>query len=230
MKQTITYSTLENLPLQGSFYETEEPTKKGVILYIHGGGLIYGTRDDLPEKYIQKFLATGYSFLALDYPLVPEVRIDTIFNTLEEGILSLPTYPDLAHENWENVYYFGRSAGAFMTMLLGASEKLPQPQGIIALYGYYSLTDPMMQQRSAHYQKFSAVPFMEVQKLIQTEPIAVAPIFTRFPIYMSYRQSGTWVKELLGRKNKAEDFSLTEDDLKKFPGRFQVLFYPAIPC
>lgn len=44
------------------------------ILYLHGGGLLYGDRDDLPEPYRNLLLDAGYTLYCLDYPLAPRQR------------------------------------------------------------------------------------------------------------------------------------------------------------
>ena len=51
---------------------------RGAILYLHGGGLLYGERDDLPRPYVDLFLEHGYSLVCADYPLAPEAPLVTI--------------------------------------------------------------------------------------------------------------------------------------------------------
>lgn len=218
MTVTFTYNQLNQLELQATLYSASNP--KGLILYFHGGGLIYGSRDDLPSSYINQFTQAGYSLLSLDYPLIPEVKIDTLVQSLEEGIQQLELIPELKNENFSRLIYFGRSAGAFLALLLSQSKKLKIPEQIISFYGYYSLTEHLLSEPSSYYKNYQTVPFMTVYEVIKKEPIVNSLIEERFPIYLSYRQSGTWVKELLGRKNKAEDFSLTKESLKNLPPTF----------
>jgi acetyl esterase/lipase len=139
MTVTFTYNQLNQLELQATLYAASNP--KGLILYFHGGGLIYGSRDDLPSSYINQFTQAGYSLLSLDYPLIPEVKIDTLVQSLEEGIQQLELIPELKNENFSRLIYFGRSAGAFLALLLSQSKKLKIPEQIISFYGYYSLTE-----------------------------------------------------------------------------------------
>lgn len=223
MTVTFTYNQLNQLELNATLYRASNP--KGLILYFHGGGLIYGSRDDLPTVYINQFIQAGYSLLSLDYPLIPEVRIDTLVNSLEEGIQELELIPELKNENFNRLIYFGRSAGAFLALLLSQSEKLKTPEQIISFYGYYSLTETPLTKPSSYYKNYQTVPFMTAYQLIKKEPLTNSLIEERFPIYLSYRQSGNWIKELLGRKNKAEDFSLTKESLKKLPPTFIAASY-----
>lgn len=218
MTVTLTFNQLNQLPLEATLHAASN--SKGLILYFHGGGLIYGHRDDLPQVYIDHIVASGYSLLTLDYPLIPEVKIDTIIHCLEEGIMNLKSLPELQHENLDELIYFGRSAGAYLALLLSQSSKIESPKQLICFYGYYSLMNNLLTQPSAYYNHYQVVPFMTVYNLLRKEPIINSSIEERFPIYLSYRQSGNWVKELLGRKNKAQDFSLTSDNLKNLPPTF----------
>lgn len=61
---------------------TTEPTN--YVVYLHGGGMIYGTKSDLPEELKELFTSNGYTVLALDYLLAPNTKIDHILGTLTE--------------------------------------------------------------------------------------------------------------------------------------------------
>ena len=86
------------------------PTKAR-ILYFHGGGLLYGSRKDLPERHIQTLTSAGYEILAFDYPLAPAAGLEIILDdvcssinhTCENG--AVYTDPSLPY------YLWGRSAG-----------------------------------------------------------------------------------------------------------------------
>ena len=71
-KENKMYITKNNINLNMTLYKSSRNRKDITILYLHGGGLLYGIKDDLPEIYINKFLDSGYDILLLDYPLAPE--------------------------------------------------------------------------------------------------------------------------------------------------------------
>lgn len=41
--------------------------EKALIVYIHGGGLLFGSRNDLPLKHRRAFTAAGYKLVCIDY-------------------------------------------------------------------------------------------------------------------------------------------------------------------
>ena len=75
---------------------TPEHTTKEAIIYLHGGGLVFGQRDDLPLAYIESFTNAGHPVITLDYLLAPEVKLPTILatlkQTLEKTIEILPSW------------------------------------------------------------------------------------------------------------------------------------------
>lgn len=220
MKTIYQYGQFDNLPLYASLYPANAQDSAITLLYFHGGGLIYGERDDLPKAYIEQLNRNGYNLITFDYPFAPEVTIDNIFTVLQQAIawfkdehLSTLTISS------DNYCLFGRSAGGYLSLLLANQLKDPVCKGIISFYGYYSLQDPSFNQSSPYYQKYPAVPFMTVYQLTQNGPKTQAIISERFPIYLAYRQTGQWVKHLLGKQN-AEDYSLNEEQLSSLPPAF----------
>ncbi|KFN12369.1 alpha/beta hydrolase [Paenibacillus macerans] len=110
---TIPIHTINELQLYGTFYRgSKNQTYKGTILYFHGGGLIFGHREDLPPKYISLLAENGYGLLALDYLLAPESKLPAIMQAIhrsiewfmKEGLHTLKIDPS-------NYYVMGRSAG-----------------------------------------------------------------------------------------------------------------------
>ena len=57
-------------------YTKADIPQKAVILYFHGGGLVYGSREDLPDFHIETLTNAGFTIISFDYPLAPESKID----------------------------------------------------------------------------------------------------------------------------------------------------------
>ena len=121
---------------KATVYHEDSVSPKAVLLYFHGGGLLYGNREDLPEKHLHTFTEKGYVIAAMDYPLAPAVTLPGI---LEDVLDSVNRYEEVltaaglvTEDGTQNAFmpgvipYFlwGRSAGAYLALLAGASEKL----------------------------------------------------------------------------------------------------------
>lgn len=220
MKNNYVYGYLGCLPLKATFY----PSAKGAsdhptIIYFHGGGLVYGKRDDLPNVFIQMFTQNGFSILSLDYPFIPECHLDTIISCLSQGL-------DWFSVNFKNLglshnkkIYFGRSAGAYLALLLIKISKKYSPEKLILFYGFYDLNSEFLLAPNTYYQKFPKVTCQSLTQYIHESPICSADIQSRFPIYVHFRQKGTWVKEMLGGLSM-NDFSLSDNELNTLPSTF----------
>ncbi|MDF2571720.1 MAG: hypothetical protein K0R55_3324, partial [Sporomusa sp.] len=130
--------TEENIKLNASLYRTKKNRQNVTIIYFHGGGLLYGVRDDLPELYISQFLQSGYDFLALDYPLAPESKLDQILKSASDMLSFYLKNFDTIFNLEKNTYVlFGRSAGAYLSFMLCdmlIKNKDLLPAALISLY------------------------------------------------------------------------------------------------
>ncbi|WP_462226687.1 alpha/beta hydrolase [Alkalibacterium sp.] len=216
-----TYACLEDLELKASFYRSEKAETDRTILYFHGGGLVYGKRQDLPDEYIFNLLEAGYHFLAFDYPLAPESSLRVITQAVKDGIYwFVENARSTLQLNQSDYVLFGRSAGAYLCYLMAADETLPKPKRLIAFYGYSSLAHQAFTEPSAHYMQFPQLPETVISRLIKPYPIAEAPLQTRFALYLHARQSGKWLDLLTDSSEDITTYELTEEQLNQLPPTF----------
>lgn len=222
IKQDFCYGQLNDLDLFMTFYsEQSNSGTKATLLYFHGGGLLYGNRDDLPEKYCQLLVENGYNLLTVDYPLAPEVKLSTIYNCLKKSIdWFLKNYHTTLGLDKPDYFLFGRSAGGFLTYLLSARHYFPEQKGLISFYGYSNLTIPAFNQPSSYYNQFSKIAPLTAQELIHSKPVVEVSINERFSLYLSGRQFGNWLSYLVSTTSEKEAFSLTDAELSKLPATF----------
>ncbi len=72
-----------------AIYYDPETESRACLLYFHGGGLVYGSKDDLPALHLQTLCEQGFRIIAFDYPLAPQASIGEI---LEDVIDSINAY------------------------------------------------------------------------------------------------------------------------------------------
>lgn len=131
-------------------YYSDEIDPKALLVYIHGGGLLYGTPEDLPKMHVEKFTSSGYAILAIDYPLAPQTKIDAILEDIVDSINKSFKAADLADSL--PLFVWGRSAGAYLALLSSVNDKLTvKLNGIISYYGYGFLNDGWYDAPSAFY-------------------------------------------------------------------------------
>src|SRR5699024_12370731 len=76
---------VNQLDIAGSFYKTNTANAP-LVLFIHGGGLIWGTRHDMKKEQIELYLENGYNVLTIDYRLAPESKLPNIINDIKDAI------------------------------------------------------------------------------------------------------------------------------------------------
>ena len=169
---------------------------KAAVVYFHGGGLLYGSRADLPKLHKETLTRAGYAIWACDYPLAPACHLPEIMEAINE---SIAWYCEHGAEHLGHplpYFLWGRSAGAYLALLAGAENDLPRfPAGIVSFYGYGFLCDNWFMMPSAHYKALPAVG-EDCLENIPAEPHATGDLSTHYSVYVYARQQGLW-KDLI---------------------------------
>lgn len=219
--EEYTYHHLKDLALKAAFYRSSSDPVNKTILYFHGGGLVYGSRLDLPDDYIKAFLDAGYHFLTFDYPLAPESPLEDIVSSAKEAVKWFLSESKSTLDSGSSEYIlFGRSAGAYLCFLLAKDKALPSPDRIIDFYGYDSLNYREFQTPSPFYSKYPQLTENIVDRMIQPKPLAEGPLQTRYALYLYARQTGKWKDFLKVHNTQNSRFGLTKEDLHNLPPTF----------
>ena len=189
-----------------TLYKDPNITTKAFILYFHGGGLLYGSRCDLPEVHLAQFTSAGFPVIAFDYPLAPACDLSEILPDVTDSINTFLTEPALFIDSGAQLPYFlfGRSSGAYLALMAASSlgkwdvpfaDDRPvlkrAPLGILSYYGYGFLEDLWYETPSNYYQTLPAVPetiLNDLPQSVHTE----GPLATHYSAYVYARQSGKW--------------------------------------
>lgn len=142
----VTYKELENENLKLNIYHPIKEGKYPVIIFIHGGGWITGSKDGFLESRILKRLAyMGYTIFNIDYRLAPLPTIQTYRDiphdnpTIREMVSDVRASILYATQNAadykgdpNSLFLFGKSAGAHLALLTAFSceDKFFDMEGI----------------------------------------------------------------------------------------------------
>ena len=113
-KKTFVYKTVGNLPIQADLYKiTDGPGLKPVIVWIHGGALMAGGRDNLSEEQKKLYLGAGYSIVSIDYRLAPETKLPAIIEDVQDAVKWVRrNAASLLKVDSTKTFIIGHSAGA----------------------------------------------------------------------------------------------------------------------
>ncbi len=196
------------------------------ILYFHGGGFLFGERDDLPAPYIGAITRAGYTLICIDYPLAPETPIASIVDETLHGVAGIARslLPELGCGRYA---VFGRSAGAYLALVVAArigevAPDLAQPIAVWDFYGYHSLSEPFVLEPSSHYRKLPAVSPETVANILRSkdsESITNGSKRERYALYVFARQNGSWA-DMLGVDKAEMALDLNDEDIARLPPLF----------
>lgn len=203
------FTTTDNFALPVTIIEATTSQAKGVVIYYHGGGLIFGQPNDLPQAY-QDIITTDYHLVCLSYRLAPESHIDTIIADAIAGLdFVADLYPELS------LILFGRSAGAYLALQVASQRTVT---GIIDFYGYSRVHVPGFLRPHPNYQNLSAQISPDIlNQLIKSQPLTIGPMQARYPIYLHARGEAKWLSYLGIQSSTDIAYNLAPKQLQVLP-------------
>lgn len=179
-------------PKYATIYTDSQAHTQACLLYFHGGGLLYGQREDLPALHLDMLTRAGYAIVCYDYPLAPAAKLEKILADVCASINHYITFSEKYCTKNLPYFLWGRSAGAYLCLLAAAHGELSHaPSGIISYYGYGFLCDHWFQAPSAYYQ---TLPHVGENCLAQLggEIYTKGSLDTHYSVYVYARQTGAW--------------------------------------
>jgi len=201
VKKTYTYKTVDGINVQADVYRPDDGKVRPVLVWIHGGALIVGSRTQVPQELRDLCRAEGYALVSLDYRLAPEVKLPAVVEDVRDAFGWLREQgPRLLHIDPDRVVVAGGSAGGYLTLMTGFAVK-PRPRALVAYWGYGDVNGDWYTKPSPHYRKQALVAREEAYKAVGTQVLTGAEGDAgraRGRFYLYLRQNGLWTKEVTG--------------------------------
>lgn len=175
-------------------YEIINPRAKHFIFYMHGGGYLIGSKNDLPEKLLTYFTKKNFGIVLLDYPLAPFSQHHEIINDTSSRIDAI-----IKKHKMTSYSFMGRSSGANLVLSLPINEWQFAPKFLILFYGYESKQEAWMNKPVQNI----AIKTDEtlLNKWIKNQSHEMnRDIETNYYYYLAAREHGKW-PEIIGFKN-----------------------------
>lgn len=195
MKETKLYKKTEDCSIRMDIYYQVKAAP--VIVYLHGGGMIFGSRRDLTEVQVEYFKTAGFNVISIDYRLAPETKLEEIVQDVRDAIVWIKTRTSEWYDmDTERLFLMGSSAGGYLSVLLGTMPDI-KPLGIISIYGYGDILGDWYSQPSAFYLKKKLVDLNTAQQFVGKYGTTDGSA-DRFIYYLHCRQHGNWVENISG--------------------------------
>jgi acetyl esterase/lipase len=166
------------------------------ILWLHGGGLIFGSRTSLTAYQRDAYLAAGHTVIAADYRLAPQTKLAGILADLTDvhawtnaGALGIdPT----------RIGVVGHSAGGYLALMSGIWLH-PRPRAIVSFYGYGDLSREWLRRPDPFYLTRPRVSSEAAAAAVGSAIVADIPAGQdRFSYYVHARQHGLGPPSVVG--------------------------------
>jgi acetyl esterase/lipase len=202
-KKTHTYKMVGEINIQTDVYRAEDETVRPVVVYIHGGALITGSRKYVPQRLLDLCRKEGYALVSLDYRLAPEAKLPIIIEDIEGAFRWLHEQgPKQLHIDADRIVVTGGSAGGYLTLITGCRVK-PRPLALVSYWGYGDVDGDWYTKPSEFYRK--SIPLIDKDEaykgvggkvLTGTEGGDTQKARGRY--YQYLRQNGLWTRDVTG--------------------------------
>jgi acetyl esterase/lipase len=167
-----------------------------VILYIHGGALISGSRKYLPKWQAKRLLESGFAVISFDYRLAPETKLFSILEDIQDAVAWVKEEgADLFGYDPNRIAAMGGSAGGYLSLMTGILA--PKPNAIVSFYGYGDILGEWYTRPSDFYCQGKIITKDEALASVGKHVTSTGGN-RRYAFYFYCRQKGTWPEAVSG--------------------------------
>ena len=198
-KLTFTYKTVGDCPIQADVYGASAGEARPVVVWIHGGALIMGSRTGIDPAFRDALVRAGYVVVSIDYRLAPETKLPAILDDVRDACAWVRAEdPKKLGIRPEKLAVMGGSAGGYLTLTTGYRVD-PSPLALVSFWGYGDITGPWYSKPDPFYRTQPLVSEDDARKAVGTRVLAEsAGKNDRGKFYLYCRQNGLWPKEVTG--------------------------------
>ncbi len=203
-KKTFVYKVVGRDSIRSDFYRlSNDKIVRPVIVWIHGGGFIWGSRNSLPKEQLGLYLNAGYSVLSIDYRLAPETKLDDIIKDVKDAVTWIRNNDAQLQIDPNRIFVIGHSAGGYLALMTGYILDNP-PRAIVSFYGYGDIQSEWCNRPDSFYVRMGLVSREKAFKSIRDSVITSASGEERFELYLYCRQQGIWTSIISGHDPATE--------------------------
>jgi acetyl esterase/lipase len=197
--KTFTFKTVGECAIQADVYGARPGAERPVVVWIHGGALIVGSRGQVDRALLAALREAGYVIVSIDYRLAPETMLPAIVEDVQDACRWVRERgPELFGCDPSRMAVMGGSAGGYLTLLTGHRVE-PRPKALVSFWGYGDIAGAWYSRPDEFYRRMPLVPEAEARRAVGDAVISEASGKNdRVRFYLYCRQNGLWPREVAG--------------------------------
>lgn len=201
------FKVIDGREIEADIIGASPLARKPAVVWIHGGGLIFGSRTASPrEPLVRALLERDFVVVSIDHRLAPETKLPDIVDDVRDAWRWIGEVgPGRFDIDPERMAMAGSSAGAYLS-LLGGYLLEPRPRAIASFWGYGDITAPWEAEPSSHYKQCELVTREEAVASLDGPLVADPAVeVDRSCFYLYCRQQGKWLDEVTAHDPRDDD-------------------------
>ena len=207
--KTYVYEVVGDCQIKADVYGGKSTgTQRPVVLFIHGGALINGTRQGAGKGVKERFIDEGFVLVSIDYRLAPETKVTGIIEDVQDAYRGVrEDGPELFGADPDRIGVVGGSAGGYLTLMTGFCVQ-PRPKALLVYCGYGDISGDWLSRPDPFHSISSPVSKQQAYNGVGGRVITGvtddAQKKRRGRFYLYCRQQGLWPKEITGHDPHTE--------------------------
>jgi acetyl esterase/lipase len=197
-RDTHVYKVADGREVEADVIGARLGASKPCVIWIHGGGLIFGSRKTSPRgPFLRALLERDFVIVSIDHRLAPETKLPAILEDVHDAWRWVHDVgPGRFGIDPARVAMAGGSAGAYLSLLAGYLFE-PRPRALASFWGYGDITAPWEVDPSAHYRQMDLVTREDADNSLSAPPLQDPAVgVDRSCFYLYCRQQGKWLEEV----------------------------------
>jgi acetyl esterase/lipase len=197
-KHTFVYKSVGGHAILADVYRPDDKQVHPVILWLHPGALIIGSRSWINGIQLARYVQEGFVVVAIDYRLAPVTKLPSILDDLRDAYKWVrKSGPTLFQADPDRIILIGHSAGGYLALMGGVMLR-PRPRAVVSFYGYGEISGDWANRPDSNYTRDPAVSRDSAMRSVGNEALSEDPSGRRWGFYVYGRQQGSWARAVAG--------------------------------
>ncbi|MBX3240951.1 MAG: alpha/beta hydrolase [Chitinophagaceae bacterium] len=132
-EQDFVYKIIKGHEIKATVFYPEHKEKLPVAIYFHGGGFMFGNRNEIDANLKKQLLNSGFAVISADYRLAPESQLNEILTDAGDIIKWVKRNGKKKFNiDTKRIAVIGGSAGGYLALSTGFNKKY-KPNTIVAI-------------------------------------------------------------------------------------------------